>query len=184
MSLRKRVRIGKYAVPILLLLTIAVGTVAAVSYVVLTWTISLTVAPHPRVFFYNSALTAPDDEANTMEIPLNIFPSITTIDEDSPWDIRSEGTGDIYIRVSVMDTTEVTDLKIIAYTGVDHTVIANQLFDEDWTGPDAAGVWRGGFGTTGTEASPVDYNLYIEVTGDEFADADVDITVELKVESP
>jgi len=174
------VRIGKYAIPVLLLATIAIGTVAAVSYVILTWTISLTVGDYPRVHFYDGVSV----EANTMDIDMNIFPLIKTVETDAAWDIRSEGTGDIYIRVSVMDTTEVTDLKIIAYTGADHTVIANQLFDEDWTGPDAADVWRGGFGTTGSEVSPVDYNLYIEVTGDEFADADVDITVELKVESP
>jgi len=163
------VRIGKYAVPVLLLLTIAVGTVAAAAYVVLTWTMTLPIAEHPRVYFYNEGTTT---EANTMDITMNIFPDIKTIDEDAPWDIRSTGAGDIYIRVSAMDA-EVAKVNITAYDG------ATTLFAIEWTS--ATADWGTGYDTVGT----TDFDLWIEVTGATgITTGSASVTVDLKVEAP
>lgn len=165
----KRVRIGKYAVPALLLLAITVGTVAAVAYVVLTWTISMTVADNPRVHFWDGTTAA-----NTMTIYMDIFPSIKTVETDAVWDIRSDDTGDIYIRVSAMDTSDVTEVTIIAYV----TDPASPLFDETWTA--STTTWSGPY----TTAATTDYNLWIEVTAAGTATDPASITVDLKVENP
>jgi hypothetical protein len=168
--LLKRVRIGRYAIPILLLATLAIGTVAAAAYVILTWTMTLTVSAHPRVHFWNGST-----EANTMDIEMNIFPDIVTIDEDASWDIRSNDTGNMYIRVSSMDTVEVAKVNITAY----ETDPASPLFSLVWTGPTSS--WSTTIGT----GNDVDYNLWIEVTGAGTATGpETTITVEMKVESP
>lgn len=167
MSLRKRVRIGKYAVPVLLLLTIAVGTVAAVAYVVLTMTFTLPIAEHPRVYFWNEGTTT---EANTMGITMNIFPDITTIDEDAPWDIRASGAGDVYIRVSTMDA-EVASVKIKAFN-------TTTLFEVTWNS--ATTDWGTGYNT-----SALDYDLWIEVVGASgITTGEASVTVDIKVEEP
>jgi len=163
----KRVRIGKYFVPALLLISLAVGTVAAVAYVVLTWTISLTVAPNPRVHFWDGSTAA-----NTMTITMGIFPSIRTIDEDAAWDIRSVTAGNIYIRVSTMDTSDVTQVKIKAYNAT------ATLFDVDWS--TSTTTWSGPFLT----ATGKDYNLWIEVQAASSPTGPASISVDLKVESP
>jgi len=173
------VRLGKYAVPVLLLATLAIGTVAAVSYVILTWTMTLTVVANPRVHFYNESETPPADVANTMDIAMNIFPDVITIEEDAVWDIRSTGAGNIYIRVSTMDTNEVAKLKIIAYEDGE---LASPLFTEEWTGPTTDWI-----GATAHMTAAADYNLWIEVTGASTATPSpptTTITLELKVETP
>ena len=169
MSLRKRVRIGKYAVPVLLLLTIAIGTVAAAAYVVLTWTISLTVASHPRVAFWDGGSVQ-----NSLTLSMNIFPEIRTIDEDlTGWDIRSNATGDVYIRVPTLDTNDIDELVITAYNATDN------LFDLTYT--DVDNDWTGPF-TTPTAAE--DYDLRIEVLAADTATDPAQIIIEMKVESP
>jgi len=169
------VRIGKFAIPILLLLAILGGTVAAVAYVVLTWTMTLPVGANPRVHFFSSVTGA----ENSMEITMNIFPDIRTIDENNDeWDIRSVTTGDISIRVDAMNTTAISELVIIAYVSDP----ASPLFSLTWTDADAANSWHGPY----TTADGTDYNLWIEVFADPLAQpaTEESIAVELKVESP
>ena len=172
-ALRKRVRIGKYTIPALLLASLAIGTVAAVSYVILTFTISLPVAANPRVHFYNATA---DAVANTMTIELNIFPNIRTIDENNEKKIRSVDAGDLYIRVSAMDTADIAEVIIVAY----ETVPATDLFNQTWTGPTA--TWSGPY----TTDDDTDYNLWIEVAATSGATppGPATITVELMVENP
>ena len=165
----KRVRIGKYAVPALLLLAITVGTVAGAAYVILQWTISMTVLDNPRVHFWDGT-----NAENTMTITMNIFPSIRTIDEDALWDIRSDSAGDIYIRVSAMDTSDVTEVVIKAYVSDPDT----PLFDVTWAA--STTTWSGPYNT----AASTDYNLWIEVLAAGTAIDPASITVDLKVESP
>jgi len=161
--------LGKYAIPVLLLATLAIGTVAAVAYVVLTWTVSLTVAANPRVHFWDGAAQ------NTMDLEMNIFPSIRTIDENNDdWDIKSVLAGDISIRVDTMDISDVEELRIKAYIG------GTTLFDETWNAADAAGTFRGPF-TTDDDTT---YDLWIEVLANSTATDPASIKVELKVESP
>jgi len=167
----KRVRIGKYTLPALLLVSLAVGTVAAAAYVVLTWYMSLTVLASPRVHFWDGS-----SAANTMTITMNIFPDVRTIDEDAAWNIRSNGTGNIYIRVSAMDTADVAEVRIKAYVG------ATTLFDQAWS--TSTTDWSGPYATTGSVASPAIYDLWIEVLGAGTAFGTTSITVDLKVESP
>jgi hypothetical protein len=168
------VRIGKFAIPILLLLSILGGTVAAVAYVVLTWTVTLPVAANPRVHFWDGS-----NAANTMEITMNIFPSIRTIDENNDdWDIRSNDVGNVYIRVDAMNTTAISEVVIIAYVSDP----ASPLFDLTWTSADAEGSWQGPYSTAAT----TDYNLWIEVLADAqaYPTSEESIAVELKVEEP
>jgi len=164
------VRIGKYAVPILLLATLAIGTVAAVAYVVLTWSISMTVAANPRVHFWDGTA------ANTMALSMNIFPDIRTIDEDNDvWDLRSVTAGAVYIRVESMNTTAINELRIRAFNGT------GDLFDLTWNSADSAGVFQGPYVTSASN----DYDLWIEVEATSVATKTPEtITVQLKVEEP
>jgi len=137
---------------------------------------TLPIAEHPRVYFYNESLTPPADEANTMGITMNIFPDITTIDEDAPWDIRSTETADIFIRVSAMGA-EVASVYIKADNGVDTP------FEATWL--TATTDWGTGYETTGTDISPTDYDLWIEVKGATgITTGSASVTVDIKVESP
>jgi len=168
--LGKRVRIGKYGIPVLLLLTIAVTTVVAVAYVILTWTMSLTVSATPRVHFWDGA-----SAANTMDITMNIFPNARTIDENNDdWDIESVTAGNIYIRVDSMDTSDVAELRIKAFVG------AVDLFDLTWTDADAEGTFHGPYATDDATI----YDLWIEVLAAGTATDPASIALELKVESP
>jgi len=164
------VRIGKYAIPALLLITLAIGTVAAAAYVILTFTMTLPIAEHPRVYFWNEGTTT---EANTFILSMDIFPNVTTIDENATWNIRSTGAGKIFIRVSAMDS-EVDKLNITAYDG------ATTLFAIEWTG--GTTDWGTGYDTgSGT----TDFDLWIEVTGASgISSGTASVTVELKVEEP
>jgi len=173
-GLHKRVRIGKYAIPVLLLATLTIGTVSAVAYVVLTWQLSLTVAPNPRVHFWNGAAAS-----NTMTVAMNIFPSIRTIDENitTPidWDIKSVAAGNIFLRVSAMDTADVTEVIIKAYkTGQ----VGSPLFSQTWSAQTT--TWSGPYLT----AASTDYHLWIEVQAAGSATNPASISVEMKVESP
>jgi hypothetical protein len=94
-GLHKKVRIGKYAVPVLLLATLAIGTVSAVAYVVLTWTQTATVVSNPKVSFFTWVGGA---KANILSYSVNIFPSIKTVDENltsgiENWDTVAHRTG-------------------------------------------------------------------------------------------
>ena len=110
-----------------------------------------------------------------MTMSMNIFPSITTIDENNDdWDIRSVTAGNISIRVSAMDTSDVTSVKIIAYVSDP----ASPLFDQTWTASET--TFRGPYLT----AASTDYNLWIEVEAAGTATDPAEITVELKVENP
>lgn len=173
-GLHKRVRIGKYAVPVLLLATMVIGTVSAVAYVVLTWQLSLTVAANPRVHFWNGSAAS-----NTMTVAMNIFPNIRTIDENitTPvdWDIRSVTAGNIFIRVSAMDTSDTTEVLIKAYkTGQ----VGSPLFSQTWNAQTT--TWSGPYLTEDS----TDYHLWIEVAGAGTATDPASITVEMKVEGP
>lgn len=75
----KKIRIGRYTIPALLLVAIIVGSVAATAYVVLQWTTTATVKANPDICFTK---WADKSKANTFDYAVDIFPYIITIDEN------------------------------------------------------------------------------------------------------
>jgi hypothetical protein len=114
-----------------------------------------------------------------MTVAMNIFPNIRTIDENitTPidWDIRSVTAGNIYIRVSAMDTLDVTEVVIKAYkTGS----VGSPLFSKTWSAQTTD------WGTAYLTEASTDYHLWIEVEAAGTATDPASITVEMKVENP
>jgi hypothetical protein len=170
----KRVRIGKYAIPALLLVALTVGTVAAAIYVILQFTVTVTVEEFPRVNFYNWGT---GDRTNTFSESFNIFPNVTTIQENATHGIYSETAGTCYLRISsISNTTNLERVNVTVYNG-------GQLKSIVWNyGESLPQSWGTGF----TTAATTYYTIWMEVTGASVAypGKATDITVEMKVESP
>lgn len=174
----KRVRIGKYAISALLLLVLAVGTVAAVAYVVLQWTMTATVVANPKVSFvdWSDGTT----KANTFDYSVNIFPAITTIDENITYGIWNDDgvSHTIYIRLASTNTneTDVDSINMTIYNG-------GQLFTKLESNLDSPSYdWSSGI----TAAANTKYSIWIEI---ECPDTAVvghtpSFTFEMKVENP
>lgn len=172
--LRKRVRIGKYAIPVLLLITLAVGTVTAVLYVILTSTTTVTVVANPNVSFYDWSSSL---RTNTFSESFDIFPAITTIQTNASNGIYSETASNVSIRISaISNTTNIESVNVTLYDG-------GQLSTIEWTFNAALPqVWSATFETTDTTY----YTIWMEVEARSVATAGFAsiITVDMKVENP
>jgi len=169
--LGKRVHIGKYAIPALLLLTLAIGTVAAVAYVVLTWTQTATVVANPKVSFFTWVGGA---KANTLSYSVNIFPSIKTVDENLTsgiwnWDTVGHRTGlRVYSITNQAQNIGSFLVKVSNATNVwSITTVDTVNFDYKYLAPGKYTIWIEITGAVG--ASPGTTSVF---------------TIEMKVENP
>jgi len=176
-AMGKRVRIGKHAVPALLLVALLVGTVAAVAYVVLQWTMTATVAANPKASFIK---WADGTKANTFSYSANIFPAIKTVDENITYGIWNDDASSrtVYFRLASenTNTTDIASLNFTVYNGGQlYTKLESNLDD-----PSLA--WSSGV----TLAANTKYTIWIEITAG--ASAVVghtpSFTFEMKVENP
>jgi len=167
--LRKRVRIGKYTIPTLLLLSLAIGTVAAVAYVVITYTMTATVVANPKVSFFTWVGGA---KSNTFSYAVNIFPNVKTVDENLTqgiwnWDTVVHSTG---LRVS--DITNQANIASFLVKVSNATDI--------WSITTVSSTY------TTVNLGPGKYTIWIEVTGASGATVGQScvFTVDMKVMSP
>lgn len=168
----KRLRIGKYAIPIALLLTIAVGTVAATVYVILTWTMSLTVYPNPRVHFVKWTDESP---ANTFTESFSIFPLVKTIQDNATYGLNSTDAGLCNMTISGIttpDNIETVYMKVFNDT--------ETILEITWNHGESLPQSYTDFQT----AKATIYTIWIEVTGRTGASGSSAVTVDMRVESP
>lgn len=172
----KRVRIGKYAVPALLLLTVIIGSVAAVAYVVLRFTVTSTVQANPKVCFYEWATAT---KKNNFNYAFNIFPALKTIEENATHGIYSWDTVShtCYLRISgITNSANIQTAYIKVYKDA-VTVVAIT-----WnSGDPLPQTW-----ISFTASANTKYTIWIEVTATSGATVGQSsvITVEMKVENP
>jgi len=166
----KRVRIGKYTIPALLLISLAIGTVAAVAYVILTYTMTATVVANPKVSFIK---WSNGTKANTFAYSVNIFPSIKTVDENTTYGIWNSDSAihSTGLRVSAI-TNQAANIGSFLVKVSNATTV--------WS------ITTVGSSFTTVALSPGKYTIWIEVTGAAGATpgASSVFTVDMKVENP
>jgi len=171
--LRKRVRIGKYAIPALLLAILAIGTVAATVYVILTWTMTLPVVAFPRANFYEWSTTT---RINTFDESFNIFPDVTTIQDNATHGIYSTDPGDCSMRIeSITTPANIAEVYIKVFNST-HTIL-------EITYTTDGNAWMPFTTATATEATEI-YTIWIEVTGATGASGSSGVDLEMRVETP
>jgi hypothetical protein len=154
MNLKNRkIRIGRYTISaLLLLLIIGVGTVSAVAYVILQWTMTATVQANPKVCFiqWSDGL-----KQNTFSYLVNIFPSIKTVDENVTYGVWNNDTSShaCHMRLASTNTnsTDVTSVNATIY------ITGTTIFTHKWTVPTDA-VWY-----DFTPLANTKYTVWIEI---------------------
>ncbi len=169
--MHKSVRIGKYTIPALLLLALAIGSVAAVAYVVLSSTMTATVVANPNVCFIK---WQDSSKQNTFSYAFNIFPSIQTIDENVTHGIWNWDTGahDISLRVSDItnEGTNIASFKVKVYNAT-ATIAEITSVSTSWSGPYSI-------------PAGAKYTIWIEATATASPSGNSIFTVDMKVENP
>jgi len=169
----KRVRIGKYAVPALLLLALTVGTAAAAVYVILQFTTTVTVKANPAVCFYEWATVT---KKNSFSETFNIFPSVKTVDDNATHGIYNWQTSGRVAYLRIFSITNSGNVQRVYMKVVGTTV------EITWNSGDALPTsW-----TSFTAAAGTKYTIWIEVTATSTATVDTSsvITFDMKVENP
>ena len=176
----KRVRIGKYAVPALLLLVLGVGTVVATVYVILTWTMTLPVVEYPRVNFYKWEDPG-KGRTNTFDESFSIFPNVTTIQDNATYGIYSVDVGNCSLRISgIENATNIKEVYIAVFNATDYP--DTPMIEITWTGGEFPTSWQ----SMNTTAETY-YTIWMEVTGPSTLPTlptGAKVTVQMKVESP
>jgi len=174
--LGKPLRIGKYSVPALLLLSIVIGSVAAVAYVVMQFTLTATVQANPKVCFIR---WSDSTKANTFNYAVNIFPSLKTIDENVTygiwnWDTTAHTTS---LRIeTITNSGNIASITIYIKLGV--TTVATITWS---TGGSLPTSW-----VAFSAAASTKYTIWMEITaasGAVVGQTSV-ITLDMKVENP
>jgi len=170
------VRIGKYAIPVLLLLTIAITTVAAAAYVILTWYVGITISDNPAVAFT-------DDEgvnlANTFTISgFDVFPEVRTIDENIGWNITCDATGPHSCSMRISAVTDAANIEEIYIKAYEYGSPGSPLVEVTYTGT-VPTSW-----VDFDAAASTMYILWLEVEGAVGASGSASFDVEMRVNLP
>jgi hypothetical protein len=154
--LHKKMIIGKYSIPLVALLALALaGSVLAVSYVTLQFSVTTTTSTYPKVTFWQ---WSPGSKVNTFDYSLSLFASVNTIDENAPYGIFNDDSASHQCNLCIStlsNPTNIASLRIKIYEG------ANTILDKTWNS----------FGTlptaweSFTTAANTKYSIWIEVTG-------------------
>ena len=172
----RKLKIGKLLIPLILVVVLAsVGTAFAVAYVVLQWTTSATVVANPKVCFVN---WTDGSKANTFNYAVNIFPSITTIDENityGVWDwVTTTGHTAYFSWSSLTTSTNIASLNVTIYNST------ATIYTHEWTSvPSFPTAWE-----SFTTAANTKYTIYLKITATSGATGSSTFTFELKVENP
>lgn len=173
--MRKPVRIGKYSVPALILLALAVGTVSAAVYVILQFTATVTVQQYPKVTFWEWATST---KKNTFDESFNIFPDIKSVNENASHGIFCDDTVShtCYLRISdITNSGNIQTVYLKVYDG-------GTALEITWNyGEGLPTTW-----TQFTVGPGAKYSIWMEVTGNSTASVGTSsvITLDMKVENP
>jgi len=172
----RKIRLGKFSVSaLLLILIVSIASVSAVAYVVLQWTTTATVVANPKVCFF--AWADPNTKLNSFNYPVNIFPEITTIDENIThgvwcWD-GSPHNASMRISSITNNATNIDTITTYVKSPTNTTMITIT-----WTsgGPTTYQMFEA--------AATTRYTIWTEIKGKSGATGSSVITYDLKVESP
>ena len=159
----------------LLISSLLIATVSAVAYVTLTWTTTATVVANPKVcFFWWSNGT----KVNTFDYPVNIFPSVKTIDENIThgvwnWDTQAHVTSMRW--VSLTNSGNIAKLNVTVYNST------TTIYSQYWT---SVPSFPTGLIQFSPSPSPGKYTIWIEITATAGASGSSMFTFEMKVETP
>lgn len=171
----RKIRVGKFLVPLLLVLLLSItGTALALSYVILQWTTTATVSANPKVCFVK---WSDNTKQNTFDYAVYIFPSIKTIDENITYGIWCWDTSahTVYLRwYSLTNPTNIASLNITIYNS------ATTIYTKLWSSvPSFPTAWE----SFNTDAD-TKYTIWMEITASSSASGTSTFTFELKVENP
>lgn len=172
--LKKKVQVHKYTIPVIPLLLIIVGSVAAAAYIATQFTITMTPQPYPKVTFWQWSTS---EKKNTFDYSVNIFASIKTVDENVTHGIFNDDSAQhqCYLRTkSLINPTNIAKLNITIYSST------NTIFTKEWTQ----------FGTLPTQweafttASNAKYAIWIEITAAASLSGSSTFVIEIKENNP
>lgn len=173
--LSKKVRIGKHSIPLIALLSlILVGSVLAVAYVTLQFSITTTTQLYPKVTFYQWSTP---QKVNTFDYSLNFFASVKTIDVNATYGIFNDDSAShqCNLRIySLINIANIASLRIKIYDGT------NTILDKTWTDFGSLPTASESF----TTAANTKYSIWIEVTGAASPSGSSVFTLELMENNP
>jgi len=161
---------------ILLLSSLLIATASAVAYVTLQWTTTATVVANPKVCFVR---WSDNSKQNTFDYPVNIFPSIKTIDENithGVWNWDTEGHVAYMRWYSLTNSSNIASLNVTVYNST------TTIYTQYWSSvPSLPTGW------VQFNPSPMaggKYTIWIEITATGVASVGSVFTFEMKVENP
>ena len=173
--LNKKVRIRKHSIPIMVLLSlILVGSVLAVAYVTLQFTMTATYKEYPRVSFWKWSTS---QKANTFDYSVSFFANVKTIDENVTHGIFNDDSviHQCNLRISTLSNpANIAKLRIKIYGGT------TTILDKEWT---QFGSLPSSWESFNTEAN-TKYTIGIEVTGASSPSGSSAFAIELTEDNP
>jgi hypothetical protein len=155
--LNRKLRIRKYTIPLLLpIVLILIGSVLAVAYVTLQFTITANYSAFPKVSFWQWSVS---QKRNSFDYSLSLFAGVKTIDENATHGIFNDDTilHQCNLRIkSLSNPGNIAKLTITIYDGTNTPILA-----KEWTQFGSLPTsWE-----TFTTAANTKYSIWIEVTG-------------------
>jgi hypothetical protein len=151
----RKIRIGRYTISaLLLLLIIGSAVVFATAYVILTWTMTATVVANPKVCFINWTNGA---LANTFSYSVNIFPSVTTIDQNITYGVENWDTTTHTVSMSWASLTTPTNIASLNVTVYNSTTT---LYSQYWASVPALPTAYVNFSPS---PSPGNYTIWMSI---------------------
>jgi len=175
-NLLKKIRMGRYTIPALLLVAIMVGSVIAAAYVVLYWENTFHVKANPDVCFFEWATGT---KANSLTFDFDIFPGITTTDENMTYGIGHFGTGAKTPSMRLGGSwgtpgNKIQDIYVEVYNST-HSVYSN-VFYEPFAPTD--------FVPFDLPLYPGKYAIYLEIDCKYDAPVDTTCGIEFQLQTP
>lgn len=172
--LGRKVKIAHYRVPLIFLLLIVAGTVAAVANIIYQFSVDITVDQYPKVTFWDWST---GQKTNTFTYSVTIFPDIKTTDENITHGIFCDDASDhtCYLRTSNVATSE--NIAILNITIYDSS---GTVFTKEWTDFSSLPTDWESF----TAGANKKYAIWIEITGASGASGTSAITIDMKIENP
>lgn len=165
-------RIGKYSVPVLILLALTLGTVIAATYIVVEFTSTITVEANPKVCFIEWIT---DNKKNRFDYTVNIFPSIKTSDKNITYGLYNWDTVAHMANLRISNITNSANIERLYMRIYD----SGTLLELTWTTQTLPTGW-----ITFSAAASTKYTIQMNVTAasDAVIGQSSVITAEIKVE--
>jgi hypothetical protein len=164
----------------LLISSLLIATVSATAYVTLTWTNTATVVANPKVCFF---WWSNDTKVNTFNYPVNIFPSIKTIDQNIThgvwnWDSQAHVTSMRW--VSLTNSGNIAKLNVTVYNST------TTIYTQYWTSVPPSPFPTGWVQFSPSPMANGKYTIWMEITATSGATPGQQsvFTFEMKVENP